>query len=129
MPIHLANEVEAGSAAEQAAQLKITEYNEIARNHIFVPLACEVTGVWCSEAIGLFYELGNRISEATSDKRESSFFFQRLSIELQKGNAACVVGAPPSFISPGQYATTYNDFILFYILLAGPGVLKKKICR
>ena len=77
-----ATEVEAGSAAERAAQLKITKYNEIARNHIFVPLACEVTGVWCSEAIDFIYELGNRISAATSDRRESSFLFQRLSIAL-----------------------------------------------
>ena len=88
-----ATEVEVGSAAERAAQLKIVKYDEIARNHIFVPLACEVTGVWCSEAIDFIYELGNRISDATSDKRETSFLFQRLSIALQKGNAACVVGA------------------------------------
>jgi len=95
-----ATEVEAGSAAERAAQLKITKYDEIARNHIFVPLACEVTGVWCSEAIDFIYELGNRISAATSDKREPSFLFQRLSIALQKGNAACVVGALPSLTPP-----------------------------
>ena len=89
-----------GSAAERAAQLKISKYDEIARNHIFVPLACEVTGVWCSEAIDFIYELGNRISDATSDKRESSFLFQRLSIALQKGNAACVVGALLSLTPP-----------------------------
>ena len=90
-----ATEVEAGSAAERAAQLKITKYDEITRNHIFVPLACEVTGVWCSEANDFIYELGNR-----SEKRESSFLFQRLSIALQKGNAACVVGALPSLTPP-----------------------------
>ena len=65
-----ATKVEDGSAAERAAQLTIAKYDEIARNHIFVPLACEVIGVWCSEAIYFTYELGNRISDATSDKWE-----------------------------------------------------------
>ena len=76
-------------------------------------------------------------SAATSDKRESSFLFQRLSIELQNGYAACVVGALPSLTPPDWYMLlhvwglhfyisfyiiSYNDFIFFYILLAGPGV-------
>ena len=61
LPIHLqlliyrATEGKAGSAAEQAAQLKIAKYDEIARNHIFVPLACDVTCVWCSEAFDFIY--------------------------------------------------------------------------
>ena len=73
-----ATEVEAGSAAERAAQLKMTKYDEIARNHIFVPLACEVTGVWCSDAIDFIYELGNRISAATSDRREPIISFSKI---------------------------------------------------
>ena len=44
-----ATSVLAGSAAERSASLKIIKYAEIARNHIFVPLACEATGVWCAE--------------------------------------------------------------------------------
>ena len=40
-----------GHASERSASLKIVKYSEIARNHIFVPLACEVTGVWCAEAV------------------------------------------------------------------------------
>jgi hypothetical protein len=85
----------AGAAAERAAMLKIVKYEELARNHIFAPLACEVTGVWCEEAVEILQELGSRISAATGDKRETSFLFQRLSIALQKGNAACMLGSFP----------------------------------
>jgi hypothetical protein len=87
--------VEAGSAAERAATLKTTKYEELARNHIFVPLACEVVGGWCSEASDFFVELGKRISVVTGDRRETSFLFQRLSIAIQKGNAACILGTLP----------------------------------
>ena len=88
--------LEAGSAAERAASLKIKKYEELARNHIFIPLACEVTGNWCSEAIDFLHELGDRISAVTGDKRESTFLFQRLSVALQKGNAACIIGTMPT---------------------------------
>ena len=92
--------VQAGAAAERAALLKTAKYEELARNHIFAPLACEVTGMWCREAVEVFQELGNRISEATGDKRETSFLFQRLSIALQKGNATCMLGSFPIRVDP-----------------------------
>ena len=88
--------LEAGSAAERAASLKNKKYEELARNHIFIPLACEVTGNWCSEAIVFLHELGDRISAVTGDRRESTFLFQRLSVALQKGNAACIIGTMPT---------------------------------
>jgi len=88
--------LEAGSAAERAASLKNKKYEELARNHIFIPLACEVTGNWCSEAVEFLHELGDRISAVTGDRRESTFLFQRLSVALQKGNAACIIGTMPT---------------------------------
>ena len=88
--------LEAGSSAERAASLKTKKYEELARNHIFIPLACEVTGNWCSEAIDFLYELGDRISAVTGDRRKSTFLFQRLSVALQKGNAACIIGTMPT---------------------------------
>ena len=86
-----------------------------------------MTGVWCSEAIDFIYELGNRISDATGDKMESSFLFQRLSIVLQKGNAACVAESFP--LTSGFYIFIFLFMLFltmissfFYIGLAGPGV-------
>ena len=87
--------LEAGSPTEQEASLKIKKYGELARDHIFIPLACEATGNWCSEAIDFLHELGDRIFAVTGDRRESTFQFQRLSVALQKGNAACKIGPMP----------------------------------
>ena len=43
-----------GLAAERAAELKNAKYDYLTKNHIFVPLVCEVSGVWCTEAIDFF---------------------------------------------------------------------------
>ena len=76
--------VRAGAAAERAAAAKKTEkYDELRRNYIFIPLACEVTGVWNSEAEEFFNDLGSRILCSTGEARETSFLYQRLSISLQ----------------------------------------------
>ena len=40
-------------------------------------------------------DLGSRISDVTFDKRDTDFLFQRLSIALQKGNAACMYKSGP----------------------------------
>ena len=88
--------VEAGTAAEIAAVRKKTKYVELVQKYVFVPLACEVTGVWCSEACDFLNELGSRTCEVTGDKRETSYLFQRLYIALQKGNVACVNNFPPT---------------------------------
>ena len=83
----------AGAAAERAAELKNAKYDHLTKNHIFVPLACEVSGVWCTEAIDFLQDRGSRIASSTGEKREPLFLFQRLSIALQKGNAACMMSS------------------------------------
>ena len=77
-------------AAALAAMKKTAKYEELTQTYFFVPLACEVTGVWNAEAEEFFNCLGSHISGATGDARETTFLYQRLSIALQKGNAACI---------------------------------------
>ena len=48
------------------------------------------------KAVDFLHELGDRISAVTGDRRESTFLFQRLSVALQKGNAACIIGTMPT---------------------------------
>ena len=78
----------AGAAAERAAELKNAKYDYLTKNYIFVPLACEASGLWCTDAIDFLQDLGSRIALSTGEKREPLFLFQRLLIALQKGNAA-----------------------------------------
>ena len=51
----------AGAAAVLAAMKKTAKYEEMTRTYFFVPLACEVTGVWNAEAEEFFNCLGSRI--------------------------------------------------------------------
>jgi len=50
-------------------------------------------------------ELGRRIAAATGDPRVTEFLFQRLSVAVQRGNAACVLGTCTDSCS--------DDFLLF----------------
>lgn len=80
-----------GAAAELAAVRKRDKYSTLA-NYLFVPLAVETTGCWCSEAKIFFREVGRRLQEGGQDPRSGSFLVQRLAIAVQRGNAASVMG-------------------------------------
>jgi len=41
-------------------------------------------------------EIGRCIADITSDSRETTFLFQRLSVALQRGNAVSFLGTFPS---------------------------------
>jgi len=41
-------------------------------------------------------ELGQKISDATNEKRATLYLKQRLSMDIQRGNAASVLGTLPS---------------------------------
>ena len=47
--------VHAGAAAERAAELKNAKYDYLTKNHIFVPLACEVSGEHRQEALAIVF--------------------------------------------------------------------------
>ena len=85
----------AGKVAESAAAKKVSKYAELRRHFTFVSLACEVTGVWCADGLEFLNDLGSRISDVTGDARDTGFLFQRFSIALQKGNAACLYKPGP----------------------------------
>ena len=77
--------MKSGTAAEIAAERKKTKYVQLAQKYLFVPLACEMTGVWCSEACDYLNELSSRICEVTGDKRETSYLFSTTLYRFTKG--------------------------------------------
>ncbi len=84
---------EAGSAANAKAKLKTSKYKAlIDQNYYFVPVAVETMGPWSAESIKFFNELGKILSQKTDDPRSKIFLKQRLSMAIQKGNAAAVMG-------------------------------------
>jgi hypothetical protein len=83
----------AGSAAETAEKKKIDKYKELVDGrYIFGPLAFETFGAWGPACKDLLSTVGRKIANQTGEKRSFDFLKQRISIEIQRGNAACVLG-------------------------------------
>src|SRR6218665_516276 len=64
---------------------------------IFVPVAIETLGPINDKGLEFIADLGRHLTQATGEPRESSFFFQRLSITIQRFNAVAFSG---SFVKP-----------------------------
>ena len=85
--------VEVGYAAKQGEKDKYVNYEDLVNdNYYVVPIAHETMGSWAPDSLKFMKDLGSRISEATGEKRAKSFLFQSLSMNLQRGNALCVMG-------------------------------------
>ncbi|KAF2885931.1 hypothetical protein ILUMI_20238 [Ignelater luminosus] len=87
-----------GLIAELAANKKRAKYVDIEeQGYLFVPIAVETIGPWSLNAIKLIKDIGHKIRILTDDKRSSSYLIQRISLEIQRRNASCVLNTfPPS---------------------------------
>ena len=95
-PSHLpSSATQAGAAAARAKAAKSLKYSALATTDVFVPLTFETLGVWGVEAVAFVAELGRRMTAVTGDPRETAFFRQRLSVEIQLGNAIACRGLIP----------------------------------
>ena len=62
-------------------------------------VAMETLGSYAPMAMKFIKDIGGRIVDATGEKRSTAYLFQSISMALQRGNAACVVGTLPSMKS------------------------------
>ena len=90
-----ATSVKAGEAAARLAAIKRDKYEEITHTHLFCPIAVETMGPVENEGRDLLSAIGHLITKITGDPRETSFLFQRLSVIIQRGNAAAFRGTFP----------------------------------
>ena len=81
-----------GSAAEKAEKLKTAKYKQLQREYHFVPIAVETFGGWGPEGAALIKSLGKLIQEKSGEKRSTFFLFQSISLAVQGGNAASILG-------------------------------------
>ena len=95
----------AGAVADQAEERKKAKYSELATTHHFVPLAVETTGVFGSEAQMFFRELGRRIRDESGEPLAYQYLLQRISVAVQQGNAAAVLGTS----SPTEFDFIYTQ--------------------
>jgi hypothetical protein len=61
----------------------------------FEGLAFETLGPWCKEAIDFINVIGNRLIAESGDSKSKKFLFERISLAIQRGNAASIRGTFP----------------------------------
>jgi hypothetical protein len=95
-PSHLNRAVVGASCvANDAETRKSAKYSSLSALYKFTPIAVESLGAFGDEALAFFKDLGRRIAAVTAEPRSSQFLLQRLSVAVQRGNAACIVGTVP----------------------------------
>ena len=87
---HTANT--AGWAADEAEREKVKKYAALHGRFFFNPVGFETFGSWGVEARNLIAEIATRIRDQTGEVRAEEFLRHRISVEIQRGNAASVLG-------------------------------------
>jgi hypothetical protein len=64
-------------------------------NYIFKGLAFETLGPWCKETIDFINVIGDRLIAESGDSKSKKFLFERISLAIQRGNAASIRGTFP----------------------------------
>ena len=85
-----------GNVAKAAEERKRIKYASLCQQYIFVPVGSETLGAWGPEAKSFFRKVGDRLVEESNDKRARVFLMQRLSMAIQRGNSASIMGSLPT---------------------------------
>jgi hypothetical protein len=87
-----------GFPAEMASKRKHSKYSSIISSiYIFKGLAFETLGPWCKEDIDFInvIAIGNRLIAESGNSKSKKFLFERISLAIQRGNAASIRGTFP----------------------------------
>ena len=79
----------AAGASELAVSRKEAKYSCILRA-FFVPIALETLGAIAPCSLDFLTDVGQWLSAATGDSRETAFLFQRISVALQRFSAVLI---------------------------------------
>jgi hypothetical protein len=77
--------------------MDVLDHNKVLKcritlNYILKGLAFETLGPWCKEAIDFIRE---RLIAESGDSKSKKFLFERISLAIQRGNAASIRGIFP----------------------------------
>ena len=86
---------EPGAAASQAEKKKESKYRDLVQDYIFTPLGFETMGHWGASTIDFVQQLGQLLTHTTGESGSGLYLRQRMSIAIQRGNAAAVRGTVP----------------------------------
>ena len=80
-----------GKAAERAEERKRRHYNDLTTDYAFQPIALETFGSWAPGSLKFIKSIGEQIKLATDEPRSTYYLLQRISIILQRSNAASII--------------------------------------
>ena len=83
---------EAGVVAAQAEERKCSKYCHLLSSHSFAPVAIETSGAIGPRTSEFLWQLGRRLRQVTGEVKSTTYLLQRLSVAIQRGNAASVLG-------------------------------------
>ena len=82
---------------------------------LFVPIAIESSGVSGPKAYSFLNDLGRRLMSVTMDSQARHYLFQRISVAVQRGNAALVLGTSRKTVK--TLTATFVDLGIVMIIL------------
>ena len=68
-------------------------------------MACETLGPINADGLDFLYDLSRKVSKKSGDPREKAFLFQRISVIIQRGNAAAFLG---SFVDHSSSSSSHS---------------------
>lgn len=77
----------------------------------FIPVAIETLGPISDKGLELISYIGRRLTQATGGPKESTFFFQRLSLTKQRFNALAFSGS--SFLKTPQFTLMSSSWEMY----------------
>ena len=90
--LHLAV-TDPGAVAARAENVKISKYAHLDSSYLFIPVAIETCGTFGPEAKKFLQDLRRRLKRATLEDKAHQYLVQRISVAVQRGNAASVLGS------------------------------------
>ena len=86
----------AGAAAARREKEKTKKYSNLLGRYIFVPVAIETGGPRGNEGLFFIKEIRRRLAEISGEAKSTSFLIQRISMAVQRGNVASILGTLPA---------------------------------
>lgn len=97
-----------GTVAENAERRKHNHYSSLKSNYHFTPISFETFGCMGSDTKEFLTNLGRCLKRSTGESRTLNFILQKISIEIQRGNAASVLGTMPQ--DKENIFSIFNDY-------------------
>ena len=79
----------------EAEKRKAGKYRNLEGKFFFLPIGIETLGAWGPQAKNLISTIEQKLISATGDARAASFLAQRISMAIQRGNAASIMASLP----------------------------------